>query len=431
MSIRFIENKERILVEYEPEYRHEELYAKLGIDFDDEGKIHLYDESTLPYDLRQQRPSLSSGFDHVRIKVFFFDQNDIDVEESTDGVICFTFATIYKEDPDYWLICKDVFGIEQDVLIGRGLELSINLFSAGYMRRTSVMRKISHLISSDEREIVIGGDSPRAMPFSEYKSLLDKFPTTTELEHYGEAMIQSYISDYLETKRDYAEIYENCRFRKRRTAYKEMSLRSPELDDIQLEGLERARFQLRKLLDGGESVPEETWQNSILQILPVIFPQYIRVESKVQIKDVINHKDRELDFILIDARGNVDVLEIKKAFEKRNLIMKMPYRENYIPARELGGGVSQIEKYIHYLLNWGREGEKKLTDKFKDDLPEGLSLRFLNPRGLLLIGHCEFDENEGRDFDLICRQYSHVTDIITYDDLLNRLDRMIEALKMG
>ena len=430
MSIRFTKNEERVLVEYEPGYRHEELYAKLGIDFDDEGKIRLYDESTLPYELRRLRPSLSSGFDHVRIKVFFFGQSDIDAEESANGTICFTFAIAYEKNPDYWFISKDVFGIEQDVLIERDVELSINLFSSGYMRRTSVMREISRLVAPGEGQIVIGGGNPRAMPFSEYKSLLDKFPTTTELKHYGEAMIQSYISDYLDTKRDYFKLYENSLHRKRRKAYEEMSLRSFELDEIQLEGLERARSRLEKLLNDGESIPEEIWQNSILQILPVVFPQYIRVESKVQIKDVINHKNRELDFILIDARGNIDVLEIKKAFGKRNLIMKVPYRENYIPARELSGGVGQIEKYIHYLLNWGREGEREFTEEFRNDLPEGLSLRFLNPRGLLLIGHCEFDENEGRDFDLICRQYSHVADIITYDDLLSRLDRMIEALKM-
>lgn len=107
------------------------------------------------------------------------------------------------------------------------------------------------------------------------------------------------------------------------------------------------------------------------------------------------------------------------------------YRDNYVPARELRGGVFQIEKYIHLLLNWGNAGEKTLTEKYHDKLPDGVKIRFLSPRGLLIMGHCELNEEERRDFDLIRRQYSRVTDIITYDDLLDRLDRMIQSVSKG
>ena len=61
-------------------------------------------------------------------------------------------------------------------------------------------------------------------------------------------------------------------------------------------------------------------------------------------------------------------------------------------------------------------------------IPDDLNIRFLNPRGLLLIGGCELDEDEQRDFDLIRRQYAHVADVITYNDLLQRLDRMLAAV---
>ena len=36
-------------------------------------------------------------------------------------------------------------------------------------------------------------------------------------------------------------------------------------------------------------------------------------------------------------------------------------------------------------------------------IPDDLGIRFLNPRGLLLIGSCELDEDEQRDFALIRR----------------------------
>lgn len=56
-------------------------------------------------------------------------------------------------------------------------------------------------------------------------------------------------------------------------------------------------------------------------------------------------------------------------------------------------------------------------------------MRFVNPRGLLLMGSCEFDMDEQRDFDLIRRQYSHIADIITCLDLLSQLERMLEAVE--
>ena len=36
---------------------------------------------------------------------------------------------------------------------------------------------------------------------------------------------------------------------------------------------------------------------------------------------------------------------------------------------------------------------------------------------------------EKRDFELIKRQYKNVADIMTYDDLLSRLQNIIDALK--
>ena len=40
----------------------------------------------------------------------------------------------------------------------------------------------------------------------------------------------------------------------------------------------------------------------------------------------------------------------------------------------------------------------------------------------------DFDINQKKDFELIKRQYKHIAEIITYDDLLNRLNNMIIAL---
>ena len=209
----------------------------------------------------------------------------------------------------------------------------------------------------------------------------------------------------------------------------DFALGSPSLDSDRIVLLRAAHDQLSELLQRGESVPEEAWQQGILRILPVLFPQYVAVIPKARIEDRLASARREIDFMLVDASGNADVLEIKKAFSKNSLLRRTPYRDNMIPARELSGGVMQIEKYIHLLMVWGQDGERALTQRYSRLLPPDMGIKFVNPRGLLLMGNCEFEDGERRDFDLIRRQYAHIADIITYPDLLHRLKRMIEAIE--
>jgi hypothetical protein len=169
--------------------------------------------------------------------------------------------------------------------------------------------------------------------------------------------------------------------------------------------------------------------------LPAIYPQYIAVLREVKVKETISKEkstDRSIDHLLIDATGNVDILEMKCPFEKNRLIMKSRYRENYVPARELSGGISQIEKYLYCLNHLGSKAEIDFSRTCENrlakngiNLPEHMKLRCLNPHGILLIGYANFAQEEQRDFDLIRRQYSHVADIITYNDLLDRLNRII------
>ena len=63
-------------------------------------------------------------------------------------------------------------------------------------------------------------------------------------------------------------------------------------------------------------------------------------------------------------------------------------------------------------------------------LPNGLKTQVVNPQGILLAGRSnEFTDEQKKDFELIKRQYKHVADIMTYDDLAQRLQNIIASLK--
>lgn len=98
------------------------------------------------------------------------------------------------------------------------------------------------------------------------------------------------------------------------------------------------------MLDEVEYISETVWQQKIGNILQLLYPQYILCIRELGFKGVDGY-DKRPDFILVDANGFIDVMEIKKP--TTNILTKQAaYRNNYVPAREFAGAIQQIEKYI-------------------------------------------------------------------------------------
>jgi len=139
----------------------------------------------------------------------------------------------------------------------------------------------------------------------------------------------------------------------------------------------------------------------------------------------------------VDASGNLDVIEIKRPFDDV-LLSKTQYRDNFVPTKDLSGTVMQAEKYLFHLSKWGVAGEAKLTQKYGDQLPQGMSIQITNPKALLILilgrdqktdGSTALDQHQAFDLEVIKRKYMNVMDIITFDDLLRRLDNIITSLR--
>ena len=54
--------------------------------------------------------------------------------------------------------------------------------------------------------------------------------------------------------------------------------------------------------------------------------------------------------MLVDAGGNVDIVEIKRPFAD-SLMSGGQYRGNHVPKQELSGTIMQMEKYIFICIN--------------------------------------------------------------------------------
>ncbi|MCF6250420.1 MAG: DUF4263 domain-containing protein [Methylococcaceae bacterium] len=272
---------------------------------------------------------------------------DLDDE---DAPVNFAIAT---RDGEYYKFSQDVFGIENNLYIHKGIKLTRKIFIAE--RNISVFSKLSYISGET---IYVGGNEQGSIPEAAFLELINNFPNSYELTKYARARVSAIISSYLNTKENYEEKYQKYMNKKV----------SKKGDDIQtiVADAEIAKYKillekLNSMLNDEISYSEAQWQDEILQIILLLYPKYIHVFKESLVRDIYNNKDRKVDFLLVDSTGNIDIIEIKKPFDKC-IVTQRTYRDNYIPLRELSGTVMQIEKYIFYLKKWGKKGEEKLTN---------------------------------------------------------------------
>lgn len=355
-------------------------------------------------------------------------------DEASDDQKTFLLGTL---EGDYYVISSDILGLRYDLRLFQDMPLSHKTFTA--QRDISIFSKIDDLI---EEPIIIGGEADGAVPLEEFEYLLKNFPTSTELTHYARSRVTRILKDYFNTMSDAQQRLNTYLERRQRrlfatageTRQPQQNVREQLLAPYEVEKFEYIRNELKYMLQDANSYQEKDWQKIIVSFLLFIFPKYITALSNLQIKDFYTDpakvKNRYIDITLVDAAGTIDVVEIKKPFPKCILSFGK-YRDNYIPKNELAGAVMQVEKYLFHLSKWGHAGEKEILEKRKSELPDGFKIKISNPKGMVILGrNDDFAESQQRlDFEIIRRKYANLLDIITYDDLLHRLDNMITMLK--
>lgn len=371
---------------------------------------------------------LNDIYDKTDYENFISNSNE-NVEDNEDIFESFQETEEYTQiefilgslDRNYYKIKKNKLSLNNNLYINKNIKFNIKLFIAN--RDVSIFKKIDNLLKED---IFIGGDNHNHLPESEFKKILKNLPNNYELIKYINARISSILKNYFDTVHD-----EETKYNK--YINKKSIKKSSNLSKLFLENdlakynlsIERIKF----MLNNENEYTENQWQEEITQIILFLYPKYIRIFSKVKIKDTYNNKNRELDYLLIDSNGNTDIVEIKKPFD-HSIVTKNTYRDNHIPLRELSGTIMQIEKYLFYLNKWGKRGELILTEKYKNKLPLNFQIKITNPSGLIIMGRDnQLNTIQKQDFEVIKRKYKNIIDIITYDDLLKRLNFIVENIK--
>ncbi|CAI1933428.1 Shedu immune nuclease family protein [Serratia fonticola] len=366
-------------------------------------------------------------------RVFLFKLSDLICQPSSDEdfdnfTFRFKFGTYIN---NYVKIPSRILDIENDLFISKDITLKRKIFIAE--RYISIFRRLSELLDHTN-PIVIGGPLPEAIPWEAYNELIEKFPNTTELKKYADARVSTMLSQYINGMKDAQERYET--YLKKRSTYYKPQLDLEAIKKLEIEKYILIRELVKDALHNKKHWTEKEWQDLMVSFILLLFPKYIMVIDNVTIHDYYSNKNKKtnrfIDIALIDANGNIDIIEIKKPFDDK-ILRKKDYRGNSIPTSELSGTIMQAEKYLFHLSKWGVKGEQTLTHKYASSLPSGMSIHISNPKAIIIVGRDKIDgsdmsPNQQLDFEIIKRKYAHMMDIITYDDLLRRLENTITAL---
>jgi len=388
-----------------------------------------YSPSSNISDERWVEKSLVSESKVVFSKTFTFRpkdsifSNDSSPDDATDADIFdaieyrFLFGVL---EGQYYKIVKGVLIDSVDIYLQKDLDIQLEFFVAD--ANISIFRTLEPLLTND---LYIGGNHPEAMAFETFNTLLLRFPTQYEKKKYMQARISAVLREEFGSLRDGETSYNQYMNRKfNGSTSNGLQKTFKETDTLKYKTIFN---RLEDMLSCENEYSEKQWQEEILQILLLVYPKYIYVFREVPIKDHIL-KDRFLDYLLIDAAGYTDIVEIKKPFGK-SILTENTYRQNFIPLRELSGTIMQIEKYIYYLNRWARDGEKYLTEKYSSQLPVDFHIKITNPGGIVIMGR---DNNltieQKADFEVVKRKYKNVIDILTYDNLLLRLKHIIDSI---
>lgn len=340
---------------------------------------------------------------------------------------------------DYIHLDSDVFDTSNNFFIVPTMPFDTRLFIAN--NNISIIGKIDELVNSD---VYIGGQhtGPGYLPIDDYELLIKAFPTSWELKQYARARISMILNEYFDDTETFINKYQ--KYLARKTKIVETS--SDRINQNQVHDTPSAIFEsklykleqfvtlledFRNRLNYGV-YSEKQWQPYINDIICFIFPKYMFSKREIQferIDSVEDPKDRQPDFILIDVNGFVDVMEIKSP-DIQILSSSPSYRNNHIPKHELSGAIQQIEKYLYCLNQAVEKNVDLINKKCAGLLPAEMKIRIINPQGLLVIGRSNtLNPQQTRDFELIKRQYKNIIEIMTYDDILKRIENIVFALR--
>ena len=359
--------------------------------------------------------------DGIRIRKTFFINIDIEHKIIDENTIEFVIG---KVDKNYYRLDKNVFETKHSFYFDKNMKLKQKYFFQSH--GISILKKIDGIIKND---LYIGGDNVNAINEEIYINLINHFPNQTECTKYKNMRIEYLCENYLTTIKDNKIDYNNYINKKDKNLRNSGLKIDKKIIELEYEKYEYILEKLKEMLKESEKYSENHWQTEIAKILMLLNFNYIGFLEKLRIPIEEEGKFREPDFILVDSRGFIDIVEIKRA-DNIQILNNREYRNNYIPSQELSGAIIQCNKYCFWLSQNRKNNEKLINKKIKEKYDIDIPINIRNPKFTIILGRSKkFTEEQQKDFRTIKTQYNNVNEILSYDDVIEKIERLLDTFR--
>ncbi|MBQ7240905.1 MAG: DUF4263 domain-containing protein [Bacilli bacterium] len=358
----------------------------------------------------------------IKIKSFYFNKNDILFLDEDKVVL--QFASL--KDDGYYYIKKRVTQTNGKVKFNNLSILNIKYLMVN--SNLNIFQAIEEVRNDDNLDISIG-NSENDINSRDFLLICDKFPNSYEKDLYYNSRVYDLLSNYFEDLIDYNKKYTNY-INKKYKEYDRLKLES--ISRYELKKYEIIKEKLEEYLVHEDMISEEDWKKLIADIILLLFPQYINYhrEFSFNLENSDRNKMREqIDFLLVNSNGCVDILEVKKS-NCPSIISSLVDRGNYFSSNTLSKTLMQTEKYIYNLQRNSIKSEDLLNRRYSSFYGDDFSFRIINPKGLIIAGKkSNYNKRQLNDLEVIKKMYANIINIYTYDDLIEMLNRQIQLLK--
>jgi len=364
----------------------------------------------------------TQGFAKVN-RVFLVEAKDLILLEDEEELQ----FKIAEKKGEYYQFNRKILEIQYDLYMSYEFNFKTKHFVDGTLNLSypiNIFQKFEDYIEEDS--LYIGGNKAD-LTVEQFLSIIGKFPKRTEMTKYKESRealaMQSYFPKAAESVLEFDKWLDKHE-RKDVVSHTIPNIIRPEL-------FQKGLDKLETMLEKEDFFLEKHWQLELFKVLQIIFPQYISLVPEIAIPiGFQKQKSVRFDFLAITAYGNIEIIELKRP-HGIPLLAERPDHDNYYPHSYLSKVVMQTEKYLYHLSKLGYHKEGKLFEKIAKKTGLDInSLKNIKPKALIIMGRTRnFNDQQMRDYEVIKQSFSKDTEIVSYDELIERFKIILRKLE--
>lgn len=194
--------------------------------------------------------------------------------------------------------------------------------------------------------------------------------------------------------------------------------------NAQLLSLQEIISKYEKLLK--DNPAESVWQTFFNEYITLFDNRYYK---KLDYKNIATGITKYPDLVLVDIYGYVDFYELKKS--STPILQYDKNHKTFYWSKDFSMVIAQAADYLQKAKENSLSYSKSIKDQTATENSDGFEINIINPRAIIVAGTTkELNTSNKRNHFKTLRESLKDIEFVLYDELLERLKNLLEAVKL-